>query len=183
MAAKKNRPLKNSFVHIYTGDGKGKTTASIGQAVRAASAGNKVLFVFFNKKKPKQQGEYRLMEQIGIKTKFYACKHPAFYPDEPDENIRRETLKGLKYIDEQIKNEKYDMVVLDEILISLRDNFITEKELMEFLNKNSEKIGLILTGRVKLTKKLKSKADLISQIRNIKHPFEKGAKYRKGIEI
>lgn len=76
---------------------------------------------------------------------------------------------------------EYDILILDEIIISLRDGFLKEKEILDVLNSKPEKLELILTGR-DATKKIIKKADLVSEIKKIKHPYDSGMKGRKGIE-
>lgn len=174
---------KLGLIQVYTGDGKGKTTAAIGLASRALGHGLKVCYINFHKGEHKDEhyGEIKLLKQLGIDMYRFAEKHPHFYKNEPAEKIRQECLTALKFIEEILKQKKYALLILDEILISVRDKFISEEELLELLNKKPENLEIVLTGR-SATEKIIEKADLVSEIKKIKHPFDIGMKRRKGIE-
>ncbi len=170
-------------IYIYTGNGKGKTTAAVGQDVRAAAAGMKVLFVYFNKVPPLKGGEDKLLSNLtNIKVKHFAQKHPAFFKERTSKKMADETVKGLEFIKDYLRNNGTDLVVLDEIIISLRDNFIKEKKLMKYINDYIRNSEVILTGRGAGPELIK-KADLVSEIVNVKHYYSKGEKSREGIEI
>lgn len=173
--------MKNGIIQIYCGDGKGKTTAAVGQAVRSKASGLNILFIFFNKMKSANCGECSILEDIGIKTKFFATRHPKFYPDITNEKMRRETLKGLEYTLQAFNENGYDIIILDEILISARDGFISEQEVIELMEKKPTNTELILTGRG-ATENIKNAADLVSEVKNIKHPYQQGFGWRTGIE-
>jgi cob(I)alamin adenosyltransferase len=170
------------LIQIYTGDGKGKTTASIGLAIRAKGQGLKVGIIYFHKE-PKRwkYGEYRIFKNLGVDTFGFAKKHPYFYKEIRKEEIRKECLKALKLIKKIFKEEKYDLLILDEILISLRDGYIKEEEILEIMDLKPKNLELILTGRY-ITKKIKKKANYVSEIKKIKHPYDKGIMGRRGIE-
>jgi cob(I)alamin adenosyltransferase len=173
--------MSRGIIQVYSGEGKGKTTAAVGQAVRAKSAGLNVLFVFFNKTRPEKCGEYKLLEEIGIEVKFFARKHPSFYPETTVEEMKQQTSEGIVYICRALDEKRFDLIVLDEILISVRDSFISEETLLAMLVKKPENIDIILTGRG-VTDNICDKADLVSIIENVKHPYKEGLKWREGIE-
>jgi len=175
--------VKKGIVQVYTGDGKGKTTASVGLAIRSAGQG---LYVgFFQFFKPPISGEIKIFQRIdNIKFYSYFQKHPAFqkFNNKDVENYKEKFSKVLEEILEEIRKEKFDVVILDEILIALRDGFLEEDELIDFIEKKPEYVEIVLTGRYKLSKRLKKKVQLITEMKNIKHPYpEIGA--RKGIEF
>lgn len=170
--------MEKGLVEIYTGDGKGKTTASIGLAIRAKSYNLNVCYIYFHKKNPK---EIKILKKIGIDVFGFAKKHPCFEKVN-QEKIREECLKGIKFIEKIYKEKKYDVIICDEILISLRDGFLKEEEILKIIEEKPGNIELVLTGRY-ITEKLIEKADLVSEIKNIKHPYQKGIKARKGIEF
>ena len=174
---------KLGLIQVYTGDGKGKTTAAIGLAARALGHGLKVCYINFHKGEHKDEhyGELKLLKQLGVDIYRFAERHPHFYKNEPVEKIRKECLLALKFIEEIFQQKKYDMLILDEILISVRDKFISEEELLGLLNKKPENLEIILTGR-SATEKIIQIADLVSEIKKVKHPFDKGIQRRKGIE-
>lgn len=173
--------MKKGFVEIYTGNGKGKTTASIGLAIRAKSHNLNVCYIYFHKNPEKYNGEIKILKEIGIDVFGFAKKHPEF--DKVDkENLRKECLEAIKFIEKIFEEKKYDLVICDEILISLRDGFLKEEEILRIIEKKPKNIELVLTGRY-ITEKLIEKATLVSEIKCIKHPYEKGIKARKGIEF
>ncbi len=96
--------------------------------------------------------------------------------------VRRECLKGLEFIKKDVyRQDKYDILILDEINISLRDGFLKEEEIVEILDSKPEKLELILTGRGAGDEVIK-RADLVSEIKKIKHPFDENIEGREGIE-
>jgi len=169
------------MIQVYSGNGKGKTTAAVGQAVRASAAGKKVIFIFFNKKKDREFGEDKVLERIGVKTVFFAENHPAFCPSSEKNAMRKETLSGLKFVEKIFIDKSYDMIILDEILISVREGFISEEELLSFIRKKPDSINVVLTGRG-LTQKIQNAADTVSIIKCVKHHYDKGVQAKAGIE-
>jgi len=170
------------LIQIYTGPGKGKSTAAIGQAVRAAGHGLKVgLVTFFKDPEAFGYGEYKSLEKLGIKTFLFAKKHPHFYKELNTEDVCQECSRGLDFIKELFRDSSWDMLVLDEINIAVRDGFLQEKELLSLLEAKPEKLELVLTGRG-ITGKIIEKADLVSEVREVKHPYRQGIKSRKGVE-
>lgn len=173
---------EKGLIQIYTGDGKGKSTAAIGQAVRVTGHGFKVGFVsFFKPPEIFGYGEYKPMEKIGIKVFHFAKKHPHFYKEISPSEVREECLKGVEFIKELFKNETWDMLVLDELNIAIRDGFLKEEEVFSLLEAKPQRLELILTGRGAPLALIK-KADLVSEIKKIKHPYDQGIQGRKGIE-
>jgi len=175
--------VRKGIVQIYTGKGKGKTTASVGLCIRSAGQGLKVgFFQFF---KSPVSGEIKIFQRIdNIKFYSYFQKHPNFqkFNKRDIENYKKNFSKVLEEILEEINKEKFDVVILDEILIALRDGFLKEDDLLNFIEKKPDYVELVLTGMYKLTEKLKRKVQLITEMKNIKHPYpEIGA--RKGIEF
>ncbi|MFH2069431.1 MAG: cob(I)yrinic acid a,c-diamide adenosyltransferase [Candidatus Omnitrophota bacterium] len=173
---------KRGLIQIYTGNGKGKTTAAIGLACRARGHGLKVCYVSFHKDPEKWGcGEHGALEKIGVDVYRFAKKHPYFDKNTDPGDIRRECLKGVKFIKKIFQEKKYDILILDEINISVREGFLEENEILGLLEKKPENLELILTGR-NATKRMIEKADLVSGIKKIKHPYDSGVKGRKGIE-
>lgn len=173
---------RKGLIQVYTGNGKGKTTAACGLAVRARGHDLKICYVYFHKDPEKwRYGEHRILEKIGVDVFGFAKKHPHFYKETELIDIRKECLEGIEFIKRIYQEKKYDILILDEIIISLRDGFLKEEEVVGILDSKPEDLELILTGRG-ATEKIIKRADLVSEIRNIKHPFDKGIKGRKGIE-
>ncbi len=173
---------KTGLIHVYTGDGKGKTTAAVGLACRARGHNLTVCYVSFHKN-PKRWGcgEESVLKKIGVVVYRFAKKHPCFDKNTKAEGIRRECLKGIKFIERIYREKKYDLLILDEINISVREGFLKESEVLDLLERKPENLELVLTGR-NATGKIIKKADLVSEIRKIKHLYDLGLKGRKGIE-
>jgi cob(I)alamin adenosyltransferase len=191
MAAKKTKGL----VILYTGDGKGKTTAALGMALRAAGHGMKILIVQFIKsfksygelefvKSFKSYGELKFVKNydcgIEIKTmgKGYVKIKGDVHSFEEHVAAARET---LEYAREQIQSGKFDIVVLDEINIALDKKLINMKEVADLIRQKPPYLHLVLTGR-NAPRKLIQLADLVSEVKEIKHPFKGGIAAQKGIE-
>ncbi|MCS7181099.1 MAG: cob(I)yrinic acid a,c-diamide adenosyltransferase [bacterium] len=173
--------MKKGLIEVYTGDGKGKTTSAIGLALRAKSHKLNVCFIYFHKNLKKwNYKEVEILKKNGIDVFTFAKKHP-FCEKTDIEKLRKECLEGLEFIKKIFNEKKYDVVICDEILISLRDGFLKEKEIIDIMEEKPKNIELILTGRG-ATKKIIKKADYVSEIKKIKHPYDKGIKARKGIE-
>lgn len=175
--------MNQGLIQIYTGDGKGKTTAAVGLALRARGHNLKVGYVFFHKD-PKRfgYGEIKVLKKVGVKVFGFAYKHPHFYKNIAASQLRRECLKGIKFIKTVCSNRSYDILILDEILISLRDRFLKEKEVLEIINLKPPGMELVMTGRG-ATRRIIEKADLVSIINKKKHYFDKGVAKRSGIEF
>jgi len=173
---------KKGLIQVYSGAGKGKSTAAIGQAARAAGHGFKVGFVsFFKDPEAFGYGEYKSLEKLGVKTFLFARKHPHFYKELNPDDVCRECSKGLEFIKELFQDPSWDMLVLDEINIAVRDGFLKEEEVLSLLEAKPEKLELVLTGRG-VTEKIVEKADLVSEVREVKHHYNQGIKSREGVE-
>ena len=172
--------MSRGLIQIYSGEGKGKTTAAIGQAIRALGHNLKVGVVFFHKK-VKNEAEFKTLKDLGVDVYEAVPIHPCFDKNAAKDEIRRLALLGLELVDKLFREDKYDLLVLDEINICLKDGFLKEDEIMDLLKSKPEKLELILTGRG-VSRGLIKQADLVSIIQPKKHPFNKGIKARKGIE-
>lgn len=174
--------MGKGLIHIYTGDGKGKTTAAIGLATRALGCGLQVCYVSFHKK-PEQYGytEMDSLRKLGA-TVINKVKSHSMTDCTLDSIINsHEAEEAVEDILSLVKCVKYDLLIMDEILISLRDKYITEVQLINFISSKPENLELVLTGRG-ATEKIIELADYVSFIEKIKHPFDKGVLSRKGIE-
>lgn len=156
--------LGKGLIQVYTGEGKGKTTAALGLALRARGHDLRVGYVYFHKE-PEEwtYGEHRILKGLGIETFGFAKKHPHFFKDISQEEVRRGCLEGVTFIKKVFQEKRYDLLILDEILISLRDGFLKEEEVLEILDSKPEGLELVLTGRG-ATKPVIERADLIDYI-------------------
>lgn len=170
------------LIHIYTGDGKGKTTAAMGLAARTLGHNMRVGIIYFHKDPTLYgYGEYKTLSGLGVEIFGFAKRHPHFFKDVSKEEVRGECLDGLDFIKRVYEEERYDLLILDEILISLRDGFLKEEEVMEILDNKPKDLELVLTGRG-APKGIIDRADLVSEIKEVKHPYKRGIERRKGIE-
>ncbi|MDP2943733.1 MAG: cob(I)yrinic acid a,c-diamide adenosyltransferase [Candidatus Omnitrophota bacterium] len=166
------------MIHIYTGEGKGKTTAALGLALRAAGAGLKVYIGQFIK--GKNYSELKTLKKIkNIKVEqfgrscFIRCK-----PNKKDIEVAK---NGLQRIREILVRKNFDVIILDEINVAVKLNLLRLKEVVRLIEKIPKKTEIILTGRWAHPKILKL-AHLITEMKDIKHYYKKGVKARKGIE-
>lgn len=174
--------MKNGLVHIYTGEGKGKTTAAIGIAVRAKSRGLNTFFGQFFKEK-NAGGEILLLNSLDIKTLIFdRIKSPYFHPNIDKAILEGEIKKALSCLSEIFKEDKLDLMILDEFICLISTGLLSEKVALEFLKSRPKKLEIVLTGRG-ATPKLMKYADYITYMQKIKHPKDEGIKARKGIEI
>jgi len=176
---KKNKGL----VIVYTGDGKGKTTASLGMALRAAGHGKKTFIVQFIKNF-QNYGESKFVKKYhcGIKIKSIGKGYVQIKGDKyPFEEHVKAAKQALEFAKEKILSKRYDIVILDEINIALDKKLITTSEVIKLIQQKPPDLHLVLTGR-NAPKKLIQLADLVSEVKDIKHPYKKGILAQKGIE-
>jgi cob(I)alamin adenosyltransferase len=168
------------YIQLYTGNGKGKTTAALGQAIRAAGAGIKVFIGQFVKGMPYSELEliFRLMPEITIKQYGRDC----FIVREPEQEDIDAARAGLASVAEIIANGDYGMVILDEVCIALYYKLFSLDELLEILNTRPEATEIILTGRY-APRRLIDRADLVTEMKEVKHYYSSGIEARKGIEF
>lgn len=169
------------MVHIYYGDGKGKTTAAVGLAVRASSSGKTILFTQFLKSN--LSGERRILECIpSISMPALPEKVKFVFDLTPQEHIeyKKVVLELFNKIKEEINN--YDMIIADEIFSAVDVGFITLSDVTELISKFPKEKELILTGH-NIDKSLLTHADYVTHMEKIKHPYDSGVKARRGIEF
>lgn len=172
--------MKQGLIEIYTGGGKGKTTAAAGLAARALSHKLRVCWISFFKDPAAGKGETAALKKLGADVFILVAGHPLMKEQKKKTNYREECLRALGFAVGTLK-KGYDLVVLDEINIALRDGFLKEKELLALLKKKPEHMEVVLTGDG-ATSGLVKAASLVTEMKKVKHPFDKGVKSRKGIE-
>lgn len=170
------------MVQLYIGDGKGKTTASIGQAIRAAGWGGKVLFVQFLK--TSQTGEKSIIESLScIEFKRPIMRHASFIWNMDEKELKEtmeDIIQGFNNVKNMVIAGDYSMVVLDEILDCLECGFLSYDYVISLFKEKPE-IEYILTGR-KASDTILRYADYITEMAKVKHPFDSGIAARRGIE-
>jgi cob(I)alamin adenosyltransferase len=196
--------MKEGLVQVYTGDGKGKTTASLGLALRAIGHNYSVYIIQFlkggdtgemfsiQKYLPNmtlvQFGKDALREKqmkiVSFKDKEKIendLTENHFYKFLPDSEETEPSRLGLEHAKKIISSGRYNVVILDEINCALAKGMIPTKEVIELIKNKPKHVEIVLTGR-DAPEDLKSAADLVSNIKRVKHPFDKGVLARKGIE-
>lgn len=175
--------LEKGLVHIYTGEGRGKTSAGIMVALRAAQQGYKVLIIQFIK-------EIMTSERAAFEERFpeveFITLGEGFYKilnDRKPEAVHRATAQeAFKISREKIASGRYDVVVLDELVNAVEYGFVDNKDVLKMVRDKPKHVELILTGR-KANPALVKIADYVSQIEKVKHPYDKGVLARKGIDF
>jgi cob(I)alamin adenosyltransferase len=172
------------LIHIYTGDGKGKTTAAIGLGVRACGQGMRVLMVQFLKGMP--TGEMYSLKNLepgfilhrGTGTSKFTWQ----MTEEEKAQAAREQYEIFEFGVRAAENGECDMLIMDEVLGALSAGMIDIESLLKFISSKPEKLELVLTGR-NAPPELTTAADYVSEILAVKHPARKGINARKGIEF
>jgi len=171
--------MRRGYIQVYTGNGKGKTTAALGLALRAAGAGLRVYVMQFIKKR--RCSEHKALERfddlITIKRsgKGFILKRKA---KASDIDAARQGLEEAKMI---MRSREYDLIILDEANIAVSRGLISPEDLIEVMDMKPVKVELVITGRY-ADEKVIERADLVTEMKDLKHYAEKGVKARIGIE-
>ena len=169
---------RRGYIQIYTGDGKGKTTASFGLALRAAGAGLKVYIGQFLKK-----GDYSEIKALSkfdnITIEQYGLGR--FVKGRPSEKDMDAGAAGYLKPCEILKQNRHDVVIAEEANVAVMCNLFTEKELLALMDMKSENVELIITGR-NASQSVIDRADLVTEMTDIKHYYKQGVMARVGIE-
>lgn len=167
------------YVQVYTGNGKGKTTAALGLALRAAGAGLRVFIGQFAKGRPYSEIKSlgRFDDLITLRQYGSGC----FIFGEPRQEDRDAAARGLAEIREAVSSGRYDVVILDEANIATFYNLVNIEELLAVIDQRPPHVELILTGR-NAHEQILSRADLITEMLEVKHYYAAGVEARDGIE-
>jgi len=166
------------MVHVYTGKGKGKTTAAFGLAIRAVGAGKNVYIAQFVKgMKYSELKSLKKIERIEIKQYGLNC----FIKGKAEEEDINAARKGLEEVAKILKSGEYELVILDEANIAVYYDLFSEEQLIEAIDNRSEEVEVVITGRYAADKIIEY-ADLVTEMKEIKHYYQKGVKARIGIE-
>lgn len=169
---------EKGYIQIYTGNGKGKTTASLGLALRASCDGERVFMLQFLK--GQDYAELKAPEYLpNFTMKQFGLPHFVFgNPSEKDKELARE---GLAQAEEVMTSGDYDLVILDELNNAVTMDLIDEEDVLALMDKKPDQVELVITGRY-APKSMIEKADLVTEMKEIKHYFHEGVPARKGIE-
>lgn len=171
--------MSKGYIQVYTGNGKGKTTAALGLAMRALCAGKKIFMGQFVK--GMKYSELKLVEyfdNLEIEQLGRGC----FIYDEPGAEDIKLAQEGLAKCKTILKEGQYDLVILDEINIALYFNLISVDEVLDILKNKAEHTEVVLTGRY-APEEIINIADLVTEMKEIKHYYTKGIEAREGIEF
>ena len=176
---------KHGYIQVYTGDGKGKTTASLGLAMRALGRCWKVLIIMFTKG-GNDYGELKSFRNLSPQiaqnlTIVQAGLDRIVYSDNQNSDDAKEITKGWELAKKAIKNHEYNLIILDEANIAIDLNLIDLDEVLEVLKNKPDEMEIVLTGR-NANPKIVELAHLVSEIKPIKHYWDTGIAARKGIE-
>lgn len=166
------------LIHIYTGRGKGKTTAALGLCLRAAGHNFRIAVIQFMK--IWDYGEIKSLKKLGIDLFRYGTKDFVDPKDLKPVDIEQAD-KAMNKACEFIGKGAYDIIILDEITVAIDFNLISLKKVVDLLRKKPDNLELVLTGYT-CPDELIERADLVSRIEEVKHPYRKGIEARRGIE-
>ncbi|MDD3407428.1 MAG: cob(I)yrinic acid a,c-diamide adenosyltransferase [Methanomicrobium sp.] len=170
--------MTRGYIQINTGEGKGKTTAALGTCIRTLIAGRRVFFGQFIK--GQNSGELKLSEYFDnfhIEQFGDGC----FIFKEPDDNDIAMAQRGLLRCSDALSSGEYSLVVMDEVNVAIHSGLLKAEEVLDVIKQKNEMTEVILTGR-HAPKILIDAADLVTEMKKIKHYFDNGVKARKGIE-
>ncbi|WP_044893346.1 cob(I)yrinic acid a,c-diamide adenosyltransferase [Bacillus alveayuensis] len=176
---------KKGKILIYTGDGKGKTTAALGLAIRALGRGLRVLIIQFMKSPERTYGEKIIFEKLGVEI---VQKGAGFTWTKTPEEHRQALKDAWHFTKEKVYSGEYDLIILDELNNALSittfniDDVLPLHEVLQLMVNKPHHLHLVITGR-KAKEEVKNKADLVTEMRLIKHYYSEGTKAIKGIEF
>ena len=179
--------LTKGLVQIYTGDGKGKTTAAFGLALRAAGQGNKVLIYQFLKPPSLDIGERFALQLGAVRIRTETLDVPwdmsgSLKDEQTVARMQTAISEALDRIAQTAEKKFYDVLILDEIVFCLSKGLAKLEDIKNIIDRKNPLVEIVMTGRG-ATRELIELADLVTEMKNIKHPFDKGIKARRGIEF
>ncbi|OGY88920.1 MAG: hypothetical protein A2927_00050 [Candidatus Komeilibacteria bacterium RIFCSPLOWO2_01_FULL_45_10] len=174
-------------IQVYTGYGKGKTTAALGLVIRALGRGKKAAIVYFDKG-GNHYGEREILDQLaGDNFQYFVTGAERFDPESKtfrfgvEERDKQEAEQGLKIVEDLFKKASLDLLVLDEINSTISLGMLKLEDVLDLLNKKPPGLELVLTGR-DAHPRILEKADLVTEMKMVKHYFYQGTEAREGIE-
>jgi cob(I)alamin adenosyltransferase len=171
--------IDKGYIHVYTGNGKGKTTAALGLAVRAAGYGMKTYIGQFMK--GQHYGELTALRDHPCITIEQYGDVECVHREEITQKHVDQARQGLKRAQEILLSDQYDIIILDEVNVAVWFDLISTRQVLELLDKRPKHVEIILTGR-RAPKALVEIADVVSEIKEVKHYYHRGITARTGIE-
>ncbi|UCG56877.1 MAG: cob(I)yrinic acid a,c-diamide adenosyltransferase [Phycisphaerales bacterium] len=174
-------------MQIYTGDGKGKTTAAFGLALRAAGQGNKVLIYQFLKPPPVDTGERFALQLGAVRIRVETLDQrwdmdESFKDEQALVRMRAAISDAVERIAQTAEKRFYDVLILDEIVFCLSKGLADIAQIKHVIDRRDPRVEIVMTGRG-ASQELKEMADLVTEMKCVKHPFDKGVAARRGIEF
>ena len=167
------------YIHVYTGEGKGKTTAALGLALRASGAGLTVFFGQFIKKG--NFSEIKVLKNRFPEITVRQYGRGGFIKGEPSPEDIRAAKRGLSGLRRAMLSSQYDLVIADELNAAVSVGLLNIEELVRLIDEKPDQVELVITGRG-AHERLMKRADLVTEMKSLKHYFKKGVPARKGIE-
>lgn len=175
-------PKSRGLIIVYTGHGKGKTTAALGLALRAAGHGMRVLFVQFMKGQ-KEIGELKAVIKSNLQIDVIQSGRPGFVQSRTCETLDiYMALDGLRAFEQAMERNEYELIVLDEIHVAIDFGLLKLEDVLTAINKKPPGVHLVLTGR-NAPEPIMKMADIITEMKDLKHCFDDGVPAQKGIEF
>jgi len=172
--------MKRGMVQLYTGEGKGKTTAAVGLALRALGSGWRVLFVQFMKSI--ESAEIGMLGRCGGESvEIMREWDDTFVVERPTSKQKQMCENLFESMQKRVELWRPDMVVLDEVAVAVHLGLLQQERVLDFLKKRSQRIEIVMTGR-NATDAMIESSDLVTRMEKIKHYYDEGVKARKGIE-
>ena len=172
---------KKGLILLYTGNGKGKTTAALGQALRAAGHDFKIAIIQFIKNM-ENTGEIKAAKNIfADHLEIYPMGSGFTWNAKDEEELRQAAEKGWTLARDKINSGLYSMIILDELTYPLNYGLLNQDDVVQFLKQKPDPLHVIITGR-DASDQLIDLADLVTEMKEIKHPYQNGVKAMKGIE-
>jgi cob(I)alamin adenosyltransferase len=174
---------KQGLVQIYTGDGKGKTTAAIGQAIRAAGRGQRVVVIQFLKEGERGTGEDKGISRsmLPIVLKRFGEDMLGTVSDKRRARVAARVAEGFAYAETTLEKRRADMVVLDEVSHIVNLGLTSSEAVIDLIKSKPADIEIVMTGR-DMPQALVDAADLVTEMKSVKHPYDAGVLARSGIE-
>jgi len=170
------------MVQVYTGNGKGKTTAALGLAMRAVGQGLTVHMIQFMKGNI-EYGELKTARRLAPDLTITQMGRETFVDrDNPDEEDRQWAVKGMKLAEELLAKEGLDVLILDEINVAVDFKLVSTAEVLSLIRRKPDRLELVLTGRYAPVEVVKA-ADLVTEMLEIKHYYHRGIESRRGFEL
>ncbi len=172
-------PMERGYIQLYLGEGKGKTTCAVGLAIRALGAGLKVAFLQFFK--PETSSEVKILKSFAPNLLYKNFHITGFVKGKPSERLKAKIREGYEFFKKLLLEGTFQLIVLDEFVYALKWNIIELNDFINLLQNRPQGVEIVITGREAPTE-LIDLADLVTEMRKIKHYYDKGVQARWGIE-